>query len=103
MYIEFWYLKKWLLAVMVVKIVKQPHQYLKRICHVNQGKTNNNNNIHFNVVICGWQFLLQFALTIFNCMHPLFSSNIDPNPSLHTLPAISLVDPSSFSQLFKAP
>ena len=36
-------------------------------------------------------------------MDPLFPSHMVPNPFLCTLPTISLVDPSSFSQLFQLP
>ena len=36
----------------------------------------------------------------FDRMHPLFPSHIFPNPSLHTLPSISLVDPFSFYRYF---
>ena len=42
---EFWYLQKWLIAVTIVKIVKQPWQYLKMVCHKNHGKTK---------LICGY-------------------------------------------------
>ena len=46
-----------------------------------------------------FNFLSPFLLII----HILFSNHIFPNPSLHTLPTISLVSPFSFSQLFQLP
>ena len=47
-------------------------------------------------------FCLALAI-FFDRTHPLFSSHIVPNPSLHTLPTIFLVDPFSFSQIFQLP
>ena len=68
---------------------------------------HNNNYICFNAIIPagqGSQFLLYFALAIsVNHIHPLLSSQIVPDPSLPILLMISLVKPSSFSQIFQAP
>ena len=65
-----------------------------------------NNNDRFNAIIPAARdcyFLLQFSLAIsFDRKYPLFSSHIATDPSLRTLPTISLVNPFSFSQLLQA-
>ena len=66
-----------------------------------------NNNVPFNAIIRAGRnenFLLLLALAIsFDQTHPLFSGHIVTNPSLRTLPTISLVNLSSFSHLFQLP